>query len=114
METYTTSWPTQANPTISTPLTSKKVRVHILKFEVLKSELNVFWVFFPAHLVFSSDHRSDGDLQLCLAGASWTLGLPAVEKQQDNELSVIFLYGDRLRLWIFPRRLRPGSGMFAS
>lgn len=60
--------------------------------------------------VFSSDHSCNSDLQLCLVGASCPLGFPALEKQQDHEPSVIFLFGDRLCVWIFPCDLHSSSG----
>lgn len=59
---------------------------------------------------FFSEHRCNSHLQLCLVGASWPLGLLAMEKQQGHELGFLHLYGDCLRLWILPRDLHPSSG----
>lgn len=62
-------------------------------------------------VVFSSEHRCDSNLQLCLAGAPRPLGFLTLEKQQGHELSFLHLHGDRLRLWIFSCNLHPSSGM---
>lgn len=62
-------------------------------------------------VVFSSEHRCDGNLQLCLAGAPRPLGFLTLEKQQGHEFSFLHLHGDRLRLWIFSCNLHPSSGM---
>ena len=67
-------------------------------------------LLFLLFTVFSSDHSSNSDLQLCLAGASRPLGFPAVEKQQGYELGDLLLYGDHLCVWIFPRNLHSSSG----
>lgn len=61
-------------------------------------------------LVFSSDHSCYSHLQLRLACAPWHLGFPAVEKQQDLEPGVVYLYGNRLCVWIFSVNLHTSCG----
>ena len=60
--------------------------------------------------LFSSDHSCNYYLQLCLVGASRPLGVAAVEEQQDHELSVILISGDRLCVRIFSINLHSCCG----
>ncbi|TNM98457.1 hypothetical protein fugu_014703 [Takifugu bimaculatus] len=53
-------------------------------------------------------------LHLCLVGATCPVGFLVLEKQQGHELSIVFLYGNCVCLWIFPCHLHSSRGLMDS
>lgn len=104
METYPTFC--LANQTINTLQSFEKVSAPPLMVSHIEFESKSLIEL----LVFPSDHSCDGDLQLCLVGASWPLGFAVVEKQQDLELGVVLVYGDRLCVRILSINLHTCCG----